>query len=128
MENVKIDENSFIYPNVTIRENCEIGKNVIIHSGTVIGSDGFGYNPDENGVYHKIPQIGNVVIEGKSLVLPTGERVNLATGNVTIKLGKTVLVTGEELALATNALDVIVWNPIPPGVSQIWIPIDPDNP
>lgn len=72
--------------------------------------------------------IGDVVIQGKVVVLPNGERVNLATGNVTIKLGKTVLVTGEELALASNALDVIVWNPIPPGVSQIWVPIDPDNP
>jgi hypothetical protein len=74
--------------------------------------------------------IGNVVIEGKSLVLPTGKRVDLATGNVQVVLGQTVLVTGEELALATNLVDVsvITWNLIPPGASQIWIPIDPDNP
>lgn len=63
MENCSIGNNVLIFPNVTIRENTIIGDNVIIHSGTVIGSDGFGYSPDANGVYHKIPQIGNVVIE-----------------------------------------------------------------
>ncbi len=51
-----------IYPNVSIREKTRIGDRVIIHSGTVIGSDGFGFAPKE-GVYHKIPQIGVVVIE-----------------------------------------------------------------
>ena len=72
--------------------------------------------------------VGNVVIEGKSLVLPTGERVNLATGNVQVVLGQTVLVTGEELALATDTIDVINWNPIIPGATGVWIPIDPENP
>jgi len=72
--------------------------------------------------------IGNVVIEGKSVVLPTGQRVNLSTGNVVIKIGQTVLVTGEELALATDTVDVINWNPIIPGATGVWIPIDPDNP
>ncbi len=51
-----------IYPNVSIREETRIGDRVIIHSGTTIGSDGFGFAP-KNGVYHKIPQIGIVVIE-----------------------------------------------------------------
>jgi UDP-3-O-[3-hydroxymyristoyl] glucosamine N-acyltransferase len=57
-----IGEESFIYPRVTIREGCEIGKRVILHSGVVIGSDGFGY-AKESEVYHKIPQIGKVVLE-----------------------------------------------------------------
>jgi UDP-3-O-[3-hydroxymyristoyl] glucosamine N-acyltransferase len=61
-KNTKIGENSLIYPHVTIRENVNIGKNVIIHSGTVIGSDGFGY-AREKGAYHKIPQVGKVVLE-----------------------------------------------------------------
>lgn len=60
--NTKIGDDVTIYPNVTIREEIEIGNRVIIHSGTVIGSDGFGF-AQEKGVYHKIPQIGNVVIE-----------------------------------------------------------------
>ena len=80
-----------------------------------------------NGVQMNVA-VGNVVIQGKSLVLPDGQRVDLATGNVTIKIGKTVVVTGEELALATSTVDVISWNPIPPGANQIWVPIDPDNP
>lgn len=59
----KIGNSVLIYPNVTIREKTEIGDKVIIHSGTVIGADGFGYTPDENGAYTKIPQIGKVIIE-----------------------------------------------------------------
>ena len=62
-----------------------------------------------------------------------GVRMNVAVGNVqiigkAIKIGKTVIVTGEELALATNTIDVISWNPIIPGATGVWIPIDPDNP
>ena len=72
--------------------------------------------------------IGNVQIIGKAVVLPTGQRVDLATGDVVIKIDQTVLVTGEELALATDTVDVISWNPIIPGATGVWIPIDPDNP
>ena len=72
--------------------------------------------------------IGNVQIIGKAVVLPTGQRVDLATGDVVIKIGQTVLVTGQELALATSTVDVISWNPIIPGATGVWIPIDPENP
>lgn len=73
--NVKIYPNSFIGDNVTIGDNCvffagvriysetEIGNNCTIHSGTIIGSDGFGFAPQEDGTYSKVPQIGNVIIE-----------------------------------------------------------------
>jgi UDP-3-O-[3-hydroxymyristoyl] glucosamine N-acyltransferase len=61
-ENTVIKDNCIIYPNVTIRENVEIGNNVIIHSGSVIGSDGFGY-VNNNSKHYKIPQIGKVIIE-----------------------------------------------------------------
>jgi UDP-3-O-[3-hydroxymyristoyl] glucosamine N-acyltransferase len=60
--NTIVGENCLIYPGVTIRENVKIGKNVIIHSGAVIGSDGFGYAKEE-GIHHKIPQMGKVIIE-----------------------------------------------------------------
>ncbi len=80
-----------------------------------------------NGVQMNVA-VGNVTIQGKALVLPSGQRVDLTTGNVVVKIGQTVLVTGEELALATNTPDVITWNLIPPGVNQIWVPIDPENP
>ena len=61
-DNVKIGTNCIIYPGVKIYHNCVIGNNVIIHAGTVIGSDGFGFAP-QNGEYVKIAQIGNVIIE-----------------------------------------------------------------
>lgn len=61
-EGVTIGADSLIYPNVTIREACCIGKRVIIHSGTVIGSDGFGFVKDGQG-YFKIPQQGYVQID-----------------------------------------------------------------
>ena len=61
-DNVQIGDNALIYANVSIREGCSIGHNVIIHMGAVIGSDGFGF-AFENGQYHKLPQVGIVVIE-----------------------------------------------------------------
>lgn len=61
-DKVVIGEKSLIYSNVSIREEVEIGKRVIIHSGSVIGSDGFGF-ATVKGVQEKIPQIGRVVIE-----------------------------------------------------------------
>lgn len=73
--NVKIYPNSFIGDNVSIGDNClffagvriysetEIGNNCTIHSGSIIGSDGFGFAPLEDGTFSKIPQIGNVILE-----------------------------------------------------------------
>ena len=73
--NVKIYPNSFIGDNVTIGDDCVffagvriysetvIGNRCTIHSGTIIGSDGFGFAPQEDGTYVKVPQIGNVIIE-----------------------------------------------------------------
>ncbi len=87
MENVKIGSNTLIYSNVSVREKCEIGSNVIIHSGTVIGSDGFGFQPDAKGVFHKIPQIGNVIIEDD---VELGSNVSVdraALGSTIIKKG-----------------------------------------
>jgi len=58
-----IGNDSLIFSNVSIREKCIVGERVIIHQGAVIGSDGFGYDIDEKGVFHKIYQIGIVRIE-----------------------------------------------------------------
>ncbi len=57
-----IGSGTVIYPNVSVRECVSIGKNVIIHSGSVIGSDGFGF-VTVDGKHHKIPQVGTVVVE-----------------------------------------------------------------
>lgn len=62
-DNVTVGENSILYPGVKIHHDCVIGKNVCIHAGCVIGGDGFGYAPQADGSFKKIPQIGNVVVE-----------------------------------------------------------------
>lgn len=62
-KNVKIGANSIIYAGVKIYAGCAIGARNIIHSGSVIGSDGFGFAPQKDGTYKKIPQIGNVIFE-----------------------------------------------------------------
>ena len=61
-EGVKIGDGTKIFPHVTIYDGCQIGKNVTIHAGAVIGADGFGFAPNQEG-YDKIPQMGIVVIE-----------------------------------------------------------------
>ena len=61
-EGVKIGQNALLYPNVTVYQGCQLGNNVTIHAGSVIGADGFGFAPNQEG-YDKIPQIGIVVIE-----------------------------------------------------------------
>ncbi|MGQ8336097.1 UDP-3-O-(3-hydroxymyristoyl)glucosamine N-acyltransferase [Sunxiuqinia sp. A32] len=61
--NVTIADNTILYPGVKIYDNSIIGANCIIHAGAVIGSDGFGFAPMEDGTFKKIPQVGNVIIE-----------------------------------------------------------------
>ena len=61
--NSKIGEGCLLYPGVKIYRDSIIGNKVIIHANTVIGSDGFGFAPQADGTYNKIPQIGNVIIE-----------------------------------------------------------------
>ena len=61
-DNVQIGDGTRIFPHVCICDGCKIGKNVTIHAGSVIGADGFGFAPNQEG-YDKIPQIGIVVIE-----------------------------------------------------------------
>jgi UDP-3-O-[3-hydroxymyristoyl] glucosamine N-acyltransferase len=62
-DGVRIGDDTRIMPNVSILDNCVIGSRVIIGAGTVIGADGFGYTPDENGRQIKIPQTGIVEID-----------------------------------------------------------------
>ena len=65
---------------------------------------------------------------GNITILATGNRLNITIGNTTVSIIKIVPVTGNQINLANNTVNVINWTPIPPGASQIWIPIDPDNP
>ncbi len=100
--NVKIYPNCFIGDNVVIGDNCIffagvkiysetiIGNNCNFHSGCVVGSDGFGFAPTEDGTYNKIPQIGNVVIED-NVEIGANSTVDRAT------LGTTFLRKGVKL-------------------------------
>lgn len=89
LNNVIIGDHTVLYSNVSIRERCEIGSNVIIHNGVVIGSDGFGFVPHD-GLYIKIPQIGNVVIED-NVEIGANTTIDRAT------LGSTVIKKGVKL-------------------------------
>ena len=62
-DNVTIGDGTKLYPGVKIYEGCRIGKNCILHAGVVIGADGFGFAPKEDGTFAKIPQLGNVIVE-----------------------------------------------------------------
>lgn len=62
-DNVRIGDNTILYSGVRIYYNCVVGNDCILHAGVVVGSDGFGFEPDAKGVNQKLPQIGNVIIE-----------------------------------------------------------------
>lgn len=107
-QNVRIGNNVKIYPNVFIGDNVSIGDNTIIfagakiysetqigndctlHSGSIIGSDGFGFAPDKNGGYSKVPQTGNVIIED-NVDIGSGTTIDRAT------LGSTIIRSGVKL-------------------------------
>lgn len=89
-ENVEIGNDTLIYAGVKIYNDCSVGKNCIIHSGAVVGSDGFGFAPETNSDFKKIPQIGNVIIE---------DRVEIGA-NTTIDrstIGSTIIRNGVKL-------------------------------
>ncbi len=106
--NVKIGNNVKIYPNCFVGDNVELGNNVtlfagakiyhdsiignncVFHSGVIIGSDGFGFAPDSDGTYVKIPQIGNVIIED-NVEIGASTTVDRAT------MGSTIIRNGVKL-------------------------------
>ncbi|WP_040578658.1 UDP-3-O-(3-hydroxymyristoyl)glucosamine N-acyltransferase [Croceivirga radicis] len=89
-DNVTIGDNSVVFAGAKIYSDCSIGKECVIHSGAIIGADGFGFSPDENGVYKKVPQTGNVIIEDH-VDVGAGTTIDRAT------LGSTILRNGVKL-------------------------------
>jgi UDP-3-O-[3-hydroxymyristoyl] glucosamine N-acyltransferase len=81
--NVKIGDNTLLHPGVKIYFDCVIGKNVTIHAGTVIGGDGFGFAPQPDGTFKKVPQIGNVIIED-NVEIGSNATIDRATIGATI--------------------------------------------
>lgn len=88
-DSVTLGKECFIHANVSLRERITIGNRVVIHNGAVIGSDGFGFAFDK-GKYHKIPQVGTVVIED-DVEIGANTTIDRAT------LGKTVISRGTKL-------------------------------
>ena len=88
--NVEIGNGCLIYPGVKILDDTIIGQNCIIHSSTTIGSDGFGFAPNDDGSYKKIPQTGNVVI-GDNVEIGSNSTLDRAT------LGSTIINNGVKL-------------------------------
>ena len=89
-ENVTIKENTILFSGVKIYHDCIIGANNIIHSGVIIGSDGFGFAPNGNTDYKKISQIGNVVI-GNDVEVGANSTIDRAT------MGSTIIGNGVKL-------------------------------
>lgn len=86
-DHVTIGDHCIIHPGVKIYHDCRIGNQVTIHAGTVIGSDGFGFAPQADGSFRKVPQIGNVVIEDQ-VEIGANATIDRATiGSTLIKSG-----------------------------------------
>ena len=103
--NVKIGQNCVLYPNVTIYHSCVIGDRCVLHAGTVIGADGFGFQPVKDG-YHKIPQIETTIRRGVKIdnLVQIGHNAEIGTNTVlcgqvgiagSSKLGEWCVMTGQ---------------------------------
>ncbi len=88
--NVTIGDNTVIHPGVNIYHDCKIGNNVTIHAGTVIGGDGFGFAPQPDGSFKKVPQMGNVIIED-DVEIGSNTTIDRAT------IGSTIIRSGAKL-------------------------------
>ena len=88
--NTKVGDRTVLHPGVKLYHDCVIGNDVTIHAGTVLGSDGFGFAPQQNGTYNKVPQLGNVVIEDH-VEIGSNTCIDRAT------LGSTIIKKGTKL-------------------------------
>ena len=71
---------------------------------------------------------GTVGITASARLSVTGNEIEISVGNVNVSIAKTVQLTGVRINLATGTASVISWNPIVPGATGTWVPIDPNNP
>lgn len=86
-DRARIGDNVKLYPGVSVYEDCILGNNVIVHSGTTVGGDGFGFAPNAEGGFDKIPQIGNVILED-DVEIGSNSCIDRATmGSTVIKRG-----------------------------------------
>ncbi|HUR10743.1 MAG TPA: UDP-3-O-(3-hydroxymyristoyl)glucosamine N-acyltransferase [Flavitalea sp.] len=86
-DQVSIGDHTILHPGVKIYKDCILGRQVTVHAGTVIGSDGFGFAPQSDGSFKKVPQIGNVIIED-NVEIGANATIDRATmGSTLIKSG-----------------------------------------
>lgn len=106
-DNVKIGKGVTLYSGVKVYFNCEIGDKSIIHSGAIIGADGFGFVPAGDGTYRKVSQIGNVVIE-ENVEIGSNTTVDRATmGSTFIRNGvklDNLIQIGHNVELGANTV------------------------
>ena len=86
-DNVKLGDNTIILAGGKVYSDCIIGDNCVINSGAIIGADGFGFAPNKDGVYSKIPQIGNVILEDEVEVGSGTTRERATMGSTIIRSG-----------------------------------------
>lgn len=112
-DNVVIGNNTILHPNVKLYGGTKIGNNCVIHAGTVLGSDGFGFAPQDDGTYKSIPQLGNVILEdnvtigantvidcatlfGDSTIIHTGVKLdNLIQIAHNVEIGKNTVIAAQ---------------------------------
>lgn len=110
-DGAEVGSNTILYPGVKIYAGCKVGSNCIIHANAVIGADGFGFAPMEDGTYKKIPQTGNVVIEDNceiganttidkasigSTIIREGVKIdNLVMIAHNVEIGKNTVIAGQ---------------------------------
>lgn len=85
--NVEIGENTILYPSVSVYADCKIGADCTLHAGCVIGADGFGFAPQADGSFEKVPQIGNVILEDNVEVGANATIDRATIGSTIIKKG-----------------------------------------
>lgn len=87
--NVEIGDETILYAGSKVHDHSVIGKSCIIHAGAIVGSDGFGFAPQQDGTYKSIPQLGNVIIEDNVSIgaNTTIDRATLKSGNTIIRRG-----------------------------------------
>jgi UDP-3-O-[3-hydroxymyristoyl] glucosamine N-acyltransferase len=89
-DNVQVGDNTILHAGVKIYHDCVVGKQVTMHAGVVIGGDGFGFAPQADGAYKKVPQIGNVIIEDQ-VEIGANTTIDRAT------IGSTIIRSGVKL-------------------------------
>ena len=105
--NVRIGSNCLIYPGARVLRDCVIGNDCILHANVVIGADGFGFLPDGEGNYRKVPQVGNVVIED-DVEIGSNTTIDRATMGATlirrgVKLDNLIQI-GHNVEIGTNTV------------------------